>query len=325
MKMRPFAFFVAAVAMIAVSQATAQTIGITKNPLKSMWVKSENGLVIAWHRGDSKDAQTSVVSIYDKQGKSLLNVDMLRFVPEAKTVSILDVSAKAQQMVAVSAVYVKATDVPPAAALLYIDFNGALLSADALEPAREIAALALDDDLNVWTLTMSSGGKEPSRVPLVIEYDRKGDTVRELLMRNLFPPHEETIESRPTSGWESAGYSSGTFWFWLPTSTDFVTIRTLDGEVLSRSKTGYPQVPDAKVVPFQVERDGFGTLVAETRVEEAAPKPSARLAYFTWSSETKSWSEFEPGACSRHRLVGTDGGQQIYLGFDKASICAYAR
>lgn len=67
--------------------ATAQTAGIIQTSLKSMWTKSENGLVISWQR-DSSVAKPSSISIFDKQGHSLLSIDMLRFVPEAVGVSI---------------------------------------------------------------------------------------------------------------------------------------------------------------------------------------------------------------------------------------------
>ena len=63
---------------------------------------------------------------------------MLRFVPEAVGVSIWDVSARPRQLIAVAATYGRGPDVPPADALFDFDFDGALLSAEALEPAREL-------------------------------------------------------------------------------------------------------------------------------------------------------------------------------------------
>jgi hypothetical protein len=306
--------------------ATAQSAGIIQTSLKSMWTKSENGLVISWQR-DSSVAKPSSISIFDKQGHSLLSIDILRFVPEAVGVSIWDVSARPQQLIAVAATYGRGPAVPPADVLLYFDFYGALLSAEALEPAREIDALAIDDNLNVWTLTLGAGGKDPAKTPLVIEYDKNGETVREMLPRNLFPPHESIIVANPTVGAEAAGYNAGTFWFWLPKSTDFVTIRTSDGTLLSRTQTGYPQVQGSKVIPLQIASGIPNRVIAEVRVvEEQGSKSPLKVAHFTWSADTKIWEAFDPDVCNNYRLLGTDGDQQIYFRFDtnKSYICGYS-
>ena len=57
--------------VLPLKNATAQTAGIIQTSLKSMCTKSENGLVISWQR-DSSVAKPSSISIFDKQGHSLL-------------------------------------------------------------------------------------------------------------------------------------------------------------------------------------------------------------------------------------------------------------
>src|SRR5437016_4910095 len=156
-----------------------QEIGAIVKPVQESWEKAENGMLFSWHRGISVDAVSSRVNIYDLQGNSLTSFTVLQLVPEAENVSIDDVSAQNQQMVAVAAVYVKRQDHSPAAVLLYLDFKGTLVSALALAPSREIDALVMDDHLNVWTLTHSAADDDPARSPLVVEYSSTGQVLRE--------------------------------------------------------------------------------------------------------------------------------------------------
>jgi hypothetical protein len=293
----------------------------TVRPLEPMWAKSENGLLITWHRGISTDALSSTVYVFDKQGSPYVDIDVLKLAPEAKSVSIYDVSVQPDKLIAVAAVYVRAGDVPPAAALLLLDGKGNLLRADALAPAREISLLAVDEQLNTWTLVAGSEGDEAPNPPLVVEYNEQGVPIREVLPRSLFPLHQEAIYEAPPLGAAVAGYSEGNFWFWLPKSTDFVTIRTVDGAVLSRTQTGYPTVAGANVMPLQFASDG-AKLIAQTRVEQTGSK--AKVGHFVWSPNTKTWTSFVSD-CGNHRLIGTEGNEPVYIHFDKTtatSVCS---
>ena len=75
------------------------------------------------------------------------------------------------------------------------------LSAEALEPAREIYALAIDDNLNVWTLTLGAGGKDPAKTPLVIEYDKNGETLSGRCCHEIFF-HRTRVLLSQTQRWE---------------------------------------------------------------------------------------------------------------------------
>lgn len=307
------------------TQLAAQEIGQIQRPLTLMWVKSENGLVIAWERKVSTDAQTSTIHLFDKAGHNVAAFDVLHLVPEAKSVSIHDVSARPQQVIAVAATYEKQEDELPVSVLLYLDSRGTLLSALALDPSREVLRLALDENLNTWTLTHASGGIDPSKAPLVTEYNQRG-IVREVLTRNLFPLHAEEIHQNPLVGAATAGYDSGTFWFWLPGSTDFVTIRVTDGTVTGNTQTGLPRLSGLKVTPLQIVREASGNVIAEVRTEAPGPNANASLAYYIWSPDTKSWSPFAPQPCANHRLVGVDGSNEIFFGFNTmSSICSFTR
>jgi hypothetical protein len=312
---------------IACSQVLCQQVGSIQNPLQHTWVKTENGLIIAWHRGNSRDADASRISIFDKQGHPLLKFDILRIVPEAESVSIWDVSARPQQLIAVAATYIKGQTASPGTVLLDFDFKGNLVSAVALEPSREIAAVALDDNLNAWTLTWGSGGKDAASAPLVVEYGRTGEIVREVLTRNLFPPNEDVFHQNSRTGALAAGYDSGIFWFWLPGSTDFVTIRTKDGAVISRAQTGLPSLQDHSVWPLHLTREASGSLIVQVRIDDQSPKPTSSLAFYAWSPEIKTWSPFSVDPCQGHRLIGVNGDEQIFVDFANtpSSICSYSR
>ncbi len=319
--LRIFALF--GLLIIAFAQAPSQRIGSIEPALPLMWVKAENGLILAWEKSNSRDSRINGITIFDKQGRRLVSLDVLRLVPDAESVSIWDVSARLNELIAVSATYIKPQEQAPV--LLYFNPDGSLISAYALAPSREIGWLAIDDHTNVWTLTI--GSNENSNAHLVVEYDKAGNVVRELLDRRLFPPHQDRIQQNSEVGAVAAGYDSGTFWFWLPSSTDLVTIRTRDGVVSSRVATGYPAVKDHSVWPLLITRESSGALLAEVRVEESGTTPAAPvLAYYAWSPSAKSWSSFHPDSCNGHRLVGVDRNEQIFFQSGAVSnICSYSR
>jgi hypothetical protein len=312
--------FALAVSFVAPFPAQSKRETIIR-PLEPMWAKSENGLLITWHRGISTDAGSSTIYIFDKQGNPRADINVLNLAPEARSVSIYDVSVRPDQLIAVAAVYVRGRDVPPAATLLLLDGNGSLLRADGLAPAREISLLAVDEQLNTWTVVAGSEGDEGPNPPLVVEYNKQGEPIRELLPRNLFPPHQNLLYERPQVGAAVAGYAQGNFWFWLPKSTDFVKVRTMDGAVLSRTQTGYPTVEGASLVPLQFTSDG-AKVIAQARVEQSGSK--AKLGHFVWSPNTNTWTGFASD-CGDHRLIGTDGDEPVYIHFDRAkatSVCS---
>ena|SRR5579863_6611796 len=303
----------------------AQRIGSLTSRPDRVWIKAENGLVITWTKGISADADSSRISVYDKQGHSITNFEVLKLVPDAKSVSIYDVSARRGQMIAVAAVYVKNSELPPAAILMVFDYEGGLESAVALDPSREIVALELDDSSHIWTLTWGPGGKEPGESPVVVEYDRTGSTVGNFLNWSLFPPHTDSIQQNQRAGAASAGYDSDRFWFWLPVSTDMVVVDTKDGSVVNRTKTALPLLADHTLWPLHIMREPSGVVVGDFRVASIAPNAKAELGYFAWSPSTKTWCSFSPGACQGSRLVGMDRDSHIYFRFDNSSsICAYS-
>jgi hypothetical protein len=311
------------------TSAFPQQVGSISPPIAHMWVKVENGLLIGFQRARSNDPTAKDVNIFDSQGKAVAGFDILRLVPEAESVAIWDVSVRPADLVAVAATYVKRESgkVMPASVLLYLDFGGDLISAHALTASGEIAALALDDRSNVWTIARGSGLEPDSDGPLIVEYDKLGNVVRKMLPRRLFPPHQRGVQQNPEIGAVAAGYEAGTFWFWLPSSTDLVTVRAKDGVVTSRIRTGYPVQQGHTLWPLLVTREPSGILVAEARVEDTeSPLSAPSLAYYAWSPDTGKWSVSHFDACAGYRLIGVDHNEEVFFQFGpKDNICSTSR
>ncbi|HWY42001.1 MAG TPA: hypothetical protein VNX66_00790 [Candidatus Sulfotelmatobacter sp.] len=241
--------------------------------------------------------------------------------------AIYDVSARKDELVAVGAVYVKGADTTPAGALLLFDFNGKLQSAIALSVSREILELELDENLNVWTLLPDAGGVDTAKSFFVAEYDKAGNFRRELVQRSSIPTHAEQIVQNATAGAATASYDSAThtFWFWLPSSTDLISIDTMTGGV-ARTKTGLSSIKDHAIWPLQMGREGSKSLVATfgMKTNSAAAKP--QLAYYVWSPEHNEWSEFSPGECKGSWLIGVQGNIHTYFRPDNSRrLCTFAR
>jgi hypothetical protein len=301
-----------------------QNAGSIPNWPLGTWLKAENGLVLNWQRQLATDTASSTIHIYDNAGNSLLNFDILKLVPDAKAVSIYDVSARKNALVAVGAIYVKGSDARPAGALLLFNFKGQLQSAIAL---REILLLELDEDLNVWTLLPETGGLDTSQSYFVAEYDRNGNFKQELVRRDSIPTHAEQILQNATAGAAAIGYDSTahSFWFWLPVTTDLVSIDTTTGAV-ARTKTGLPSSKDYKIWPLQMGREASKAVVATVGVQPFSSTEKAQLAYYVWSPESNAWSQFSPGECGDSLLIGIRDNVHTYFRADNSrSLCTFVR
>jgi hypothetical protein len=315
-----FAILIASV-VCAYAQQPSGTIEHTRNKM----MKFENGLIISWS-GVTEDASANQVDIFDGEGRPITSFNVLRLVPEAKRVSIYDVSASPGRMIAVAAVYASKEGnqkVRPTASLLLFDFGGNLLSTFALEPWRQISRLAIDDDANLWTLTTHADSKDTSTLPMVVEYSTDGAVVKELLPRSMFPLHAASTKENSTIGSPSMGYdSSSGLWFWLPGSTELVIVPAREGTP-AVMKTGLPK-SSLHEGPHNIVRESSGNVVAQIR--EDKDDGSSQLAYYTWSPSTKSWVRFKPGACNGDWLIGVGDNKQVYVRpeADRSKICVFA-
>ena len=283
--------------------------------------KYEGGLIISWDPV-SGDAGAKQVGISNAMGQLVTSLNVLAPVHDARRVSIYDVSAR-KNLVAVAAVYESKEgnkQVRPTAALLLFGFNGQLLSAFALEPSHQIALLAVDDDSNVWTITdHADTNVAPSTVPMVVKYTAKGEVANELLTRNMFPFHASDIRQDTEIGAPAMGYEAGVVWFWLPGSTDFVTISTRDNKI-TRAKTELPQRSGKRVVPISIRRDLSGDILAQ--VGENDEQGNRVPGHYRWSRDG-AWARFKPGNCEGGILIGVGNNGQVYRRADHTDVCNF--
>ena len=281
-------------------------------------LKVENGLIISWN-AISTDPEESAVEISDQGGRPLVGLKILPVVLDTRLVGIHDVSAMPGKLIAVAAVYVSKQAIPNAARLLLFDFNGRLRSSLPLDPVRYMARLEVDDSSNIWTMTGSANGQNPATLPLVIEYRPDGSIEKELIPRSRFPLHAADLKEDLEIGSVAMGYHSGVIWFWLPGSTDLVTIPA-DRGGFQVVETQLPRTPTRKVVPMHLFRQSSGDLVAE--FHEDGPDGEMEIRDYVWSATKKSWSESQPESCVGGRLIGDDATGRFYLQFASTEVRA---
>lgn len=300
---------------VLASSVSAQQIGSFPGYEANMLHRVDRGLILTWkaNHSDSKDE----IRAYDMQGRLLAHFGVLGLVPEAKTVSVWDVAAKPGEFIAVAAVYAKPNAVQNE--LLLFDFNGKLMSAFVLAPSRGIARLAIDDNLNIWTLTESSGDQSPDAVPMVVEYNSSGKEIRDILKRSEFPPYQQIIRVSAKGGHPNLGVDGNTLWFWLPESKDLVTVNTETAEV-SRMNIGGPAL-ESGVYPSTLYRLSDASYVSTTLNRNSGSGPSAPA--YTWSQQSRQWgSAAQPGSCGDgYVLWGVWEHKALLLGRDSGSLC----
>jgi hypothetical protein len=296
-----------------------------QNPAENRLSKSENGLALSWGPAIATDPNANQIEISDEQGHTLATLKVLRLVPDAQSVSVYDVSAR-RNLIAVAAVFAskEAPKIRPAATLLIFNLSGQLLSAQALEPSHQIERLAVDDNSNIWTLTSHAyPNADPSKAPMVVEYSVDGKITREILPRSLFPFHASDLRQDIEMGAPAMGYGAGMVWFWLPGSTDLVTISSTSGEV-AMTKTQLPTKAGRNAVPTRIARDSSGKLIAQVGEHDDQGKRVA--AHYTWSP-TAGWERFRPGQCEGGVFMGVREEEQVYrvIQGDRTNICVFSQ
>jgi len=291
----------------------AQKIGTLENA-RLKGIKAENGLIISW-QWMSSDLKAPQVEVFDEEGHPLARAQVLRCVPDAGRVSISDVSAR-PGFIAVAAVYRKAgtKHLRPVPTLLVFDFKGQLSSAFSLVPSREIHRIEVDQAFNVWTMTTHADNKDPSSVPMVVEYTSEGKVAKQLLARSEFPFHAQEIVYDHSIGPVFMGYDAAGLWFWLPGSTELVAIPA-DGSGSTIVKTGLPErVGHESGVLISMTRNGSGRIVAQLR--DIGKNRAVEISYHTWSADT-GWSQLKLSDCDGGLMIGGSENRLLYLQYQK--------
>jgi len=270
-------------------------------------LKVNRGYIVAWEVGSNAQHVADQIRIYDKRGTPVTRISMLPLVPEATSMDINDVAIGPTGVIVVAATYSAGPGTLPSSVLLYFDLHGQLQSAVALLPWRQIAKLVVDEESNVWTLTESTTGKDPSTVPMLVEYDSTGKIVRELLKRSQFPADADILHS--DIGMVGFGYVNGAVWFWTPASQDLVTVDIHNGS-FKKVHTGMPnQSPAETAMGTHRDGDSLVSLIL------GAPKlySPGTWGIFRWSP-TQGWSKIEPVECQKQKtlLRDMDNGKGIF-------------
>jgi hypothetical protein len=95
---------------IACHFGDAENLGTIEHQ-QGKWMKFENGIFISM-QVISQDSSTNQVEIFNQQGQLLVSLNVLRLVPDARRVSIYDVSARLGGIIVVGAVYESKQDEP---------------------------------------------------------------------------------------------------------------------------------------------------------------------------------------------------------------------
>lgn len=297
--------FLAGLVMLALNHsALAQQVHI---PSAYSAVKVENGLVIGW-KATSKDPAERQVDLYDRDGRLLLGLAPLRFVPEAQSAGISDVSGLPGQVVVVAAVFSKGDSFVPAASLLYFDFQGRLLLSLALAPSREVKRVTVDTESNVWTLTEGAGGQNPADVPMVVGYKLSGKPFKELFKRSEFPLHASLTQENADVGVPGFGHTSNRIWFWLPGSTDLVTFKP-DGTSIKQETTSLPRESPHESTMKALLTDE-GSVVVEIIGDQNPGR--GRLGFFSKPASSARWKSFDATCVNPCLLVGVEKGTLLF-------------
>lgn len=212
---------------------------------------------------------------------------------------INDVAMTSTGVIVAAATYTKGPGTLPSSVLLYFNLHGQVRSVVALLPTRQVAKLAVDEESNVWTLTESTTGKDPSTVPMLVEYDSTGNAVRELLKRSQFAADADIIHG--DIGMVGFGYVNGAVWFWTPASQDFVTVDVHNGS-FTKFHTGMPNQSPAETA-MGTFRDGDS--LVSLILGSTKPHSPGTWGIFRWS-RAQGWSRIEPVGCQEQKIFLRD-------------------
>lgn len=259
--------------------------------------KIDRGYILGWEVGTNSQHVADQIRVYDEQGHLITKISLLPLVAEATAMDIDDVAVSPSGTIVVAATYSRGPGTFPSSILACLDLTGKLRSAVALLPSRQIAKLAIDEESNVWTLTESATRKDPTTVPLLVEYDSAGNVLRELLKRSQFPAEAEI--NREDIGFVGFGYESGRVWSWSPGSQDLVTVNVSSG-AFTKVHTGLPKESPMET-SMGTYRDG------ENIVSLILGKPDSysrgTWGIFRWSHARQRWSKIQPVACGQQNAL----------------------
>jgi hypothetical protein len=194
------------------------------------WFKVSHGYVVAFNR-TQKISNRDSIEVFDREGRRVAGVDVLRQLPGAAEVTLDDVSVREARPIVAGATIRKA-DGGLEDRLLYFTWEGLLDRSVSIPPEQEINNIELDENGNVWTLTDYSGRRDDDTAgALIFVYDHTGHLMKGLLRRTDYSAGFK--EDPLTGGVVGFGLTQDGFWFWQPTRRR-MTVVSRDGHVLSQ-------------------------------------------------------------------------------------------
>ncbi len=209
--------------------------------------------------------------------------------------SVNEVSIGPTGLVAVIATLADSTSRLAAGLFLY-DPSAESLNVFWLPEWRSVVRLRVDKDENIWALGEGTESKDPSTLPMITKYDRKGNIVKEFLPRSEFPVHARLAEEGPDVGGSiSFGLTHDRVWFWLPKDQQLVTLRK-DGSDVQTVKTGLPSWPGGIVKSEKIQTVVYphstwlppGRFLAMVRFRTESRSDHA-VGLFEWQSSSATW------------------------------------
>ena len=154
---------------------------------------------------------------------------------------------------------------------------------------------------------------------MVVVYGPTGTIVKEMFKRTDFPVHANFTQEDETIGVPAFGHGADVVWFWLPGSTDLVSIQAHSFSV-ERTSTGLPQ-RSPREVPLRMVRGESGSLLAEIMSRQDDQHPG-EFGFFMRSAGTNHWEHFNP-PCANCLLVGSDAGKAFFEGHAEDGVEIY--
>jgi hypothetical protein len=295
----------------------AQSVTISTLLPKLGSVKTENGVYIHYaYAGDVlNDAAGPSAEIWGQDGVLKAQISVLASFPEAKSVSIRDISASPGLGIAVAAVFSR-KERHTKAALLYYDWDGRLTRAVGLDPAREIERLELTTDGSVWALLDGAGDRDPETNPVVVVF-RGERIVKSFFNWTEFPNHAYSIQEGPESmGIPGFGVTESKAWFWLP-GYDAI-IFDHDGGNVEHVPINLPGPPDGTppifLYSWHVTENGKVLAAVNSRRPDF---PTGVYAFDTKGNARYLMGPSAPGTPAGH-VAGFDGSDIVFVEGDAA-------
>ena len=290
---------------------------ITIRPSSAVWhPKLTNGFFVAWAPNSPN------LEVFDRNGSRVAILNILTNFPKDRAVSIYDAAVQPGRAIVVAACLVAREKEEVRGTLLYYDWHGALTQA--VDLARSINLLDVDEDGNVWALFNGAGDGGPAKSPVIAIF-RGGRIIKSFLNWSYFPHHDYEIDTgRKANGFPAFGITPERVWFWLPGCEVFSFDR--DGGNLTRLRmklpkpsgvlpafAGYRDEPLVKAQRCAMTVDGRFVVQVQSRAVNVEPG-----LYILGKKGMSRYPIDRDGAQRNALLLGLDNSDLVFAQYDRS-------